>query len=310
LKRIRAFTLIELLVVIAIIAILAAILFPVFAQAKEAAKRSACLSNDNQINKSVLMYMGNYDDRFPGMMYKFGTSAPQTGADPANAVWYMTTAPYRNNWQVLRCPSDPNANDKELSIDVATGLPATNQREKEFAWSMRADHGLNYEFTGPMYMQSGQPDPWGKPYVFTTSQVASTAQMILTAETVWDRDASTGKPLGGGSRSCDPPCVYDMNGAFSIPYPPGGSLTIWYHGGWNPTQPLSRVTFGRVWAWHGGKNQGANTWTRRDQGIVLVSFVDGHEKGLRMSQVAAGCDVRDAWGGRIFDNEAYLWDLK
>ncbi|MEQ1935241.1 MAG: prepilin-type N-terminal cleavage/methylation domain-containing protein, partial [Fimbriimonadaceae bacterium] len=61
-QRQSAFTLIELLVVIAIIAILAAILFPVFAQAKEAAKRTACLSNARQIGMSVKMYLGDNDD--------------------------------------------------------------------------------------------------------------------------------------------------------------------------------------------------------------------------------------------------------
>jgi prepilin-type N-terminal cleavage/methylation domain-containing protein len=61
-SRNRAFTLIELLVVIAIIAILAAILFPVFAQAKAAAKKSSCLSNTKQMTLATIMYGGDYDD--------------------------------------------------------------------------------------------------------------------------------------------------------------------------------------------------------------------------------------------------------
>lgn len=61
----KAFTLIELLVVIAIIAILAAILFPVFAQAKAAAKKSAALSNAKQIGLGIIMYTADYDDIYP-----------------------------------------------------------------------------------------------------------------------------------------------------------------------------------------------------------------------------------------------------
>jgi len=93
----RGFTLIELLVVIAIITILAALLFPVFAQAKEAAKKTACLSNDNQLSLGVLLYSNDYDDELMPI------------ADPTNTVlWVDLEEPYIKNVQVRVCPDDQN----------------------------------------------------------------------------------------------------------------------------------------------------------------------------------------------------------
>ncbi len=87
----KAFTLIELLVVIAIIAILAAILFPVFAQAKEAAKKTSCLSNIKQIGTSTFLYGGDNDDLLPGAVFATEGAAQEGGwiyygAFPANKV--------------------------------------------------------------------------------------------------------------------------------------------------------------------------------------------------------------------------------
>src|SRR5271163_4751118 len=80
----KAFTLIELLVVIAIIAILAAILFPVFAQAKEAAKKAVCISNTKQIVLAELIYQGDYDDTFCP-----NTGGTFTGASSETQIfWY------------------------------------------------------------------------------------------------------------------------------------------------------------------------------------------------------------------------------
>ncbi|MCW5934328.1 MAG: DUF1559 domain-containing protein [Fimbriimonadia bacterium] len=87
----RGFTLIELLVVIAIIAILAAILFPVFAQAREKARQTQCLSNQKQIAPAVMMYLNDYDEFFPQSQYGGGsTNIPQQ-------AWYSLIWPYVKN---------------------------------------------------------------------------------------------------------------------------------------------------------------------------------------------------------------------
>jgi prepilin-type N-terminal cleavage/methylation domain-containing protein len=110
----RGFTLIELLVVIAIIAILAALLFPVFARAKAAAKKTACLSNLNQIGKAITMYMGDYDDVFPHALDASDKWAPDIwdGSPEFRArIPYMplmseVLQPYLRNKDVFHCPSD------------------------------------------------------------------------------------------------------------------------------------------------------------------------------------------------------------
>src|SRR5512142_213972 len=89
------FTLIELLVVIAIIAILAAILFPVFAKAREKARQASCLSNMRQICTAFLSYVQDYDELSPLCVYNSSTS-----------WWPSSMVPYIKNLQVFTCPSD------------------------------------------------------------------------------------------------------------------------------------------------------------------------------------------------------------
>nr|WP_309690984.1 DUF1559 domain-containing protein [Armatimonas sp.] len=96
----RAFTLIELLVVIAIIAILAAILFPVFAQARENGRKASCLSNQKQIATGILMYTQDYDEML--LMGMWGTSASGTLCS-----WPAMIQPYIKSTQVFLCPSAP-----------------------------------------------------------------------------------------------------------------------------------------------------------------------------------------------------------
>ena len=102
-KRQRGFTLIELLVVIAIIAILAAILFPVFAKAREKARQTSCLSNIKQIALSGLMYAGDYDERLPGHGCSWRN---YTVSGPGETCYLAKIYPYVNNMNVYQCPSD------------------------------------------------------------------------------------------------------------------------------------------------------------------------------------------------------------
>ncbi len=99
----RAFTLIELLVVIAIIAILAAILFPVFSQARESARVSSCLSNMKQIGLAIRMYTQDYDEVLPMRR----TCPGAWCARGCDANWKHMLFPYIKNWDLFKCPTNP-----------------------------------------------------------------------------------------------------------------------------------------------------------------------------------------------------------
>ena len=96
----KAFTLIELLVVIAIIAILAAILFPVFAQAREKARQTSCLSNLKQLGVALSMYEQDYDGALCQTSWELGSFK-------AKVQWTYLIQPYVKNQQIFVCPSDP-----------------------------------------------------------------------------------------------------------------------------------------------------------------------------------------------------------
>jgi prepilin-type N-terminal cleavage/methylation domain-containing protein/prepilin-type processing-associated H-X9-DG protein len=111
-KVVRAFTLIELLVVIAIIALLAAILFPVFAQAREKARQTSCLSNEKQIGIGILQYVEDYNDQVPACVEFYNT--PYAGV----YGWAGEIYPYVKSNSVFTCPDDPTNNGISYGLNA------------------------------------------------------------------------------------------------------------------------------------------------------------------------------------------------
>ena len=139
------FTLIELLVVIAIIAILAAILFPVFAQAREKARAASCLSNTKQISLAYAMYNQDYDEGFPATVTERQAPAgtPDTSDARAPYSYRALLQPYIKSQQVFKCPSAlawaapaPGAwwnTDYGCHLNEANLIPAANNHAADYA---------------------------------------------------------------------------------------------------------------------------------------------------------------------------------
>jgi len=155
----KAFTLIELLVVIAIIAILAAILFPVFAQAREAARKSTCLSNEKQMATAVMMYKQDYDEYYPSLQWGLATW---------NGWWY-NIQPYTKNAGILVCPSGTAV------VDIAPTKPSN------FPGKTNAD--LRNELSGIITTGATAADARAVKisYGFNESLVAGTVDVAIQA---------------------------------------------------------------------------------------------------------------------------------
>jgi prepilin-type N-terminal cleavage/methylation domain-containing protein/prepilin-type processing-associated H-X9-DG protein len=173
-----AFTLIELLVVIAIIAILAAVLFPVFAQAREKARQVSCLSNMKQIGAAALMYAQDYDERTPRNWYgDLGMEATNYPGDPPNDryKWMDVIQPYIKNTQVFVCPSASN-----LTYVPRSSLQAGQETRKYGGYAYNRAYG-DFDVEADI-----------------TPASKLLAQLEVPSETVWFAET-----LGGGPYDFD-----------------------------------------------------------------------------------------------------------
>ncbi|MCC6731301.1 MAG: prepilin-type N-terminal cleavage/methylation domain-containing protein [Chthonomonadales bacterium] len=169
----RAFTLIELLVVIAIIAILAAILFPVFAQAREKARETTCISNSRQVGLQVRMYVQDYDETMP-IFYAYNSQPP--AGEPGHKGIEVLILPYGRSTDLFRCPDD---NGGPAVGDATYGCPGRASYHACYGSSYRFDKG-SYSVVAGESSQNNE--------VYTFDRVVTDASFALPAETRMMRD--------------------------------------------------------------------------------------------------------------------------
>lgn len=259
----KAFTLIELLVVIAIIAILAAILFPVFAQAKVAAQQTTTLSNLKQLGLGIIMYASDYDDVPSNAI---GSRAEWGGARWCN-TWALDTLPYLKTFGILRSPLDSR---KEASADW-TGIGMSFAANASVRWN----NGL--ELIGPMGYTNDNDWWWApSPAMTNTSNPADT---VLLGERHNDKVYAT---TGAGNQT-----------VWSSPF----AKVDWLDGWLGPAMTPDGTRDPNL-AWPKGRD-GAVTVKHQNKSAFV--FVDGHAKS--MAPVAtnpneAGEPAKDMWNAK------------
>lgn len=259
----RAFTLIELLVVIAIIAILAAILFPVFAQAKEAAKTTAGLSNIKQAGLGALMYANDYDDKIPrldnnGSCY-YGENpcrtpdwgnATTTGDRPMFANAFQ---PYVKNWDMMYSPIMGKTDWRSA---------VTNYTNGGINWGGpydKAKEDVYYGIVGQYAVNILLIEIWG--IKSNLGDIQRPADIIMLAESVWD--------ASGG------PITYSIGNTGVWPAKQGAQCQNLGFPGW-------------VWYINRAKARGGSV-ANMQSGLANICYADGHSKALKYGE-AERCD--------------------
>jgi prepilin-type N-terminal cleavage/methylation domain-containing protein/prepilin-type processing-associated H-X9-DG protein len=251
----RAFTLIELLVVIAIIAILAAILFPVFAQAKEAAKKTQALSNQKNLGMAFILYTADYDDVLPNVTWQDSFNSAYSIPNPYGTNWNGTLA-----WPVSLIPyhkNDTKRGNKNSILISPNDVSVANFTKPDFKIMLEAVNWPNWEQFGTDWQTNAKIFPlsfcanYGLSYSWSS-----------TAPGVWNATAYT------GPRSMTT-VVAPANTIFTTEYGQGiaGAYQTNVYSNY-----YCQLGYGGVDRWKNG---------RRYSGGRTFTFVDGHAKFLK-----------------------------
>lgn len=269
----RAFTLIELLVVIAIIAILAAILFPVFARARENARRASCQSNMKQIGLGLMQYTQDADEKMPPMDYGGGPSNY-----PAYRTWVKLIEPYTKSMNIFRCPSATKGDS------TWGGGP--------YAWwanqQWKPSYGFNYNYLNANLGEYNGGIIW-KP--LRLSYIAQASSMVAFVEV---------KLIGSEADGYYPSHLAEAPGAINDPVEYGYSNGGWGTGMYSDTGQYEPIT-------------GTGDMSPRHFDGCNVAFVDGHVKWMTPGRLAEGTNWKVGIANtdiQITDFSKYLWDYR
>jgi prepilin-type N-terminal cleavage/methylation domain-containing protein/prepilin-type processing-associated H-X9-DG protein len=263
--RSKGFTLIELLVVIAIIAILAAILFPVFAQARAKARAISCVSNIKQLTLGMVMYAQDYDESFPQWKWDQNFSTPTAPGGQANngsSLWWNAIYPYVKNAGVYQCPDnnyrfkmiDANGSGIEGHWGWFTGTIGNAQATADATHMHRElmDIVVGYG--------SNEPVTYDHPAIASLSKPAETLIVAdcATSLTGWE---------GNGDYTIDNTGKKNHERVRRVSYPNGTSKAYFW------TDPAWTGPFDSAWDLDGRHSNGDN-----------IGFADGHVKHLQVSR--------------------------
>jgi prepilin-type N-terminal cleavage/methylation domain-containing protein len=307
----RAFTLIELLVVIAIIAILAAILFPVFAKAKEAAKKTSEISNFNQVGKATAMYSTDWDGRY--FLSNSGGNPIGWGFGPPDSVPGQQMNPYLKNWDVHKELQDSWDNKMRITDEcpyMGCTYATATQIQKDYALGVRSNIGYNYAFFSPWrYYAPVNYNPTSASV--SESEVTNSSATIMFVDSIWDRDSS-GNPTGGGNWVIETPCWKDNTNQFLRPmrqYAPtvGDGSLFSYGTGWVINTWL---VYGGTWPFWNQTSLGNISVGLKD-GFVITEMADSSTKARPVKRLTDGCSAygAGAFRGQVTDSDKFIWDL-